>query len=405
MNAHSAILGGSNAARLLACPASYHEALKAPVSDVESPYAAEGTLLHGGTAEAVRRRLSPDMVRHRWATLADDFSDVQLDIIAKALEALEELKKRYPGGKNWRVVGLEVSMPMPGVTGAFGSADLVVANNVAVIVVDWKFGSGVPVYALYDMPDGSQQLNAQAAFYACCARHRYRRAFKDHQIVLAIIQPRLDPACTFAETDNDELDGFVVAFREAVLEAMGRSAHRERGEHCRFAVCKSTCPLWTGPVFELAILDPAKAALQAAADEEPTEYGAFLSRALTLSEIAEAWAAEIRRQAHVFLQDGGAIREWKLVPKRGTRQWLGSEGETADALLHLGAAMPDIYTEPELRSVAQVEKALAKRKLQLPPELHAMVSSGTTIARVEDKRPESSHGQVVTDLRQALKAL
>jgi hypothetical protein len=406
---HSVILGGSNAERLLACPASYQEALKVPVVDVESSYAAEGTMLHEVQAINIKRKVTAQSVRDVGISykgkLPYTLTEEQEEALAKALDALEEVKAAYPGDKPWRVLALESRVSLPGVTGAFGTVDLILSNDTTVIVVDWKFGSGVPVHAVYNLPDGSSQINAQGAFYACCARAAFPRQFKGKRIVIAVIQPRLDPAYSHVETDEEELTAFHNAFAAAVLEAMGRNAHRERGEHCRFALCISTCPLFTGPVLDLAVLDPTKAALIASAGGSETEYGAFLSRALTLAELAEIWAAEIRRQAHVFIEDGGKVREWKLVPKRGTRQWIGSEDEVVAALTAAGAKLADLYSEPELKSVNQVEKSLKPKKLAVPPEMYEMVSTGTTIARSDDPRPESSHAQVLEDVRAALKAL
>jgi hypothetical protein len=403
MTAHSPILGGSNAARLLACPASYLDSLRTTVADVESIYAAEGTMLHEVVTFCIKHKLNAEQIRAaEWVNWT--LSKEQVEAVAKAIEALDELKAKYDDGSPWKVMALEETLPLPGVTGAFGSVDLIISNARAVIVVDWKFGMGVPVSALYKLADGSEQLNAQVAFYGACAYAKYRRRFKAKQIVVSVVQPRLEPTYSYAETDADELEQFRLAFYHAVVEAMGRGAHRERGEHCRFAICKSICPLWTGAVFDLAILEPTKEALVASKQQEPTKYGAFLSRAMDLAEMAETWAEEIRRQSHVFLSDGGAIKGWKLVPKRGTRQWIDADAACA-TLKGAGALDADLFTEPEFKSVTQAEAALKRRKITVPGELYHMVSSGTTIARADDARPESTHATVMTNLRQALTSL
>jgi hypothetical protein len=234
---------------------------------------------------------------------------------------------------------------------------------------------------------------------------KYKRKFKDKKILLVIIQPRLEEPLSYAETDEQELDGFLEAFRHAFIEALHRDARRERGDHCRFATCKATCELWTGPVFDLALLDPVKAALKASVN--PTDYGKFLSKALDLAAYAEDWAAEVRRQAHVYMTEGGAVPAYKLVPKRGTRQWLSSD----EAEGTLGGIVPDdnafaeLFTMPELRSVAQVEKILKKHDVELPAELWHSVSTGTTIAPADDARPNASHDTVVGELQEALKKL
>jgi hypothetical protein len=400
MNAHSSILGGSNAARLLACPASYAEQLKSPLIDVESSYAAEGTALHAAIANCIESKVKPEHILG--ATFyGHEIDEKRVEILCTALDKLDDLLGAYGNPKRFRIVGVEETLPLPGVTGAFGSVDLVLADKRTVVVVDWKFGQGVPVKALYTDATGDQ-LNPQLAFYAAAARHAYKRRFRGKQIVLAIIQPRLDYALDYVETDDAELDQFLDAFYHAYSEALGRDAHRERGEHCRFAPCKATCPLWTGPLFDLAVIDPGKAALKASVDV--TGYGGFLSNALQLAEFAETWAEEIRKQGHVFLEDGGKIPGWKLVPKRATRKWLDEE-HTPAALEKLGANVSDIFSAPELRSVAQVEKALKKRGIALDEQLYQAVSSGTTIVHADDFRPDATHATVTVELRQALKAL
>jgi soluble cytochrome b562 len=390
-------MGGSNAARILSCPASYAEQLKSPQTDVSSVYAEEGTLLHNVIAS---------MVDGPIVNVADALTmitDAQMDVVKLALKTLNDLKKLY-GGK-FRVVGVEETLPLPGVTGAFGSVDLVLANASTVIVLDWKFGAGIPVKALYRDEVAGDQVNPQLAFYAVAARAKHKRRFRNRQIVLAIIQPRMPEPLDFVVTDDNELDEFQNSFQFAYLEALGKNARRAKGEHCRFASCKATCPLWTGPLLDLAVINPTKAALQASqGNGAATDYGKFLSRALLLADLAETWAAEIRKQGHVFLEDGGSIPDWKLVPKRGMRKWADEETTPAE-LAALGAGEEDIWTEPTLRSVAQAEKALKAKGIALPEDTWMLVSSGTTIAPAGDPRPESTHGQVITDFMLALKAL
>jgi hypothetical protein len=275
-----------------------------------------------------------------------------------------------------------------------------------VIIVDWKFGAGVAVKAAYPTDDnGGEQVNPQLMFYAICARAAFRAKFRKKKIVLAIIQPRFPEPLDLVEVTDEELDEFHQAFQHAFVQALSRGARRERGEHCRFAACKATCPLWVGPVVELSVLDPRRAAMEASLQPiEATEYGNYMSAALDMATLAETWAEEIRKQGHVFLQDGGVIPFWKLVPKRGLRKW-ADEAATPEALDALGASYEDQFTEPELRSVAQVEKALKARGKTLPEDMWMLVSSGTTIARSDDPRPESTHGQVIENARNALKRL
>lgn len=400
---HSDILGGSTAARLLNCPASFQEKLKTPPDDTSSVYAQEGTDLHLAIATAIENNARPrDMLGAIFGET--EITEERVGVLETALAALRGLEKSLGG--RFRTLALEESLPLPGVTGAFGSVDLVLANKTHVIVVDWKFGGGVPVKALYvEVVENGEydMLNPQLAFYAIAARARHAKAFKGRQIICAVIQPRMVPPITWAATDDVELDGFRAAFEASMLEAIGRDPRRKMGEHCRFAACKATCELWTGPALTLPALDALGPALRESTEPAAgAAYADFLSAAMTAVEVFEGWAGEIRRQAHLYLEGGGAVAGYKLVPKRASRKWIGGEKEVVAALVPLGARAAELYTEPELKSVAQMEETLKARKIALPGNLWHAVSSGTTIAHDDDGRIEATPAMLSVEVMRAI---
>src|SRR5262245_38916499 len=139
MGTHSVILGGSNAQRLLACPASYLESQRAPVTDMESDYAAEGTMLHGAIAYCIERGFTAAVLRNTASVPTLELDGEQHATLAKGLDELENLKTKYGSkGRKWRVLALEKTFHLPGVTGAFGSVDLVLTNGAVILVIDWK---------------------------------------------------------------------------------------------------------------------------------------------------------------------------------------------------------------------------------------------------------------------------
>ena len=86
--------------------------------------------------------------------LGDTFYDrvldariTSMDSICPAIDTLYDLMDEYGGG--FHVVANELKVKFPGVPGAFGTADLLLANKKFVLMVDWKFGAGVPVKAVY----------------------------------------------------------------------------------------------------------------------------------------------------------------------------------------------------------------------------------------------------------------
>jgi len=263
---------------------------------------------------------------------------------------------------------------------------------------------GSPGYSRPDAPKATRRAKQNAVRAQAADHGRYvdpAAPYKANRLSL----PRATEPMDYVEVTNDDLDKFHEAFQHAFIEALSRNAWRERGEHCRFASCKATCPLWTGPVIEMSVLDPKRAALEASLQPvEATEYGDYMSNALSMAELAETWAGEIRKQGHLYLEDGGYIPHWKLVPKRGLRKWASEDDVVAD-LMKIGAVQGDMFSLPELRSVAQVEKLLKAKGIALPEDLWMLVSSGTTIARSDDPRPESTHGMVIENMRKALKRL
>jgi hypothetical protein len=109
--------------------------------------------------------------------------------------------------------------------------------------------------------------------------------------------------------------------------------------------------------------------------------------------LLEAWIAEVKSLALRMLEDNVPVSGYKLVPKRASRVWV-DEQKARDHLLAQGLKESDIT---ELRSVAQIEKAFKKRKIEMPEVVS--VSSGNTIA------PESDPRSAVLNLGAALSKL
>jgi hypothetical protein len=107
--------------------------------------------------------------------------------------------------------------------------------------------------------------------------------------------------------------------------------------------------------------------------------GSYLANA----DILEDWIKDLRALAHQILDSGAPVPGYKLVAKRGTRQWV----DEAKAHVELRKLGIEPHKEPELVSPAQAEKELKKRKLTLPDDLVVSVSSGTTLASADDPRP------------------
>ena len=355
--AHSKIVGGSTAKRVINCPGSVKLCNEAPEKP-SSSYADEGTLLHNTIAEYLGIGTKP--------VVGDQYEDVILtqDLIDEKINvALGLLDEVDPENEMVYEVEVEVNFGdfMPDV---FGSCDLLGRVHDRAIVLDWKFGNGVIVEA---------KENEQLMFYAAAAMRTEKAqwAFKDiKEVELIIIQP---PMIKRWVTTVERIKAFEQQLLSAVKASQRLDAPLREGSHCKWCAAKPTCPLMTGAVDR---------ALKVKIDaiDIPT-IDAYLQNA----EILEEWIKDLRALAFTMLESGRDLPNYKLVAKRSTRKW-SDEVEAKQALLDAGLTESDVM-EASFISPAQAEKKLKKLKQPLPEGSTVSISSGNTMAHVDDPRP------------------
>lgn len=367
---HSDIVGGSTAERVINCPGSVKLAATMPPKP-SSSYADEGTLLHDCMADLLELKFKSarDMIGRKY----NDITLTEELVEEKLLPALRLLNTIDPDNQMDYEVEQRVGFGdfLPGV---FGSSDLLGRLGDTAIVLDWKFGSGVMVEA---------EENAQAMFYACAARRTdlTKWIFKGAtKVLIAIVQP---PGIKLWETTPERLDRFEEQLSVAVRHARQDGAALSAGKWCKWCAAKPICPVMTGEVERV------KAAQIAALPTD--QIGAYLKTADQL----EGWIADLRALAFSMLESGAAVPGYKLVAKRATRSWVSEEAARALLLEHLPESE---LVETKMCSPAVVEKKLKKLKLALPEGSTVAISSGNTLADVDDPRPQ------VLQLGQSLKS-
>lgn len=409
---HSVIVGGSSAAAMIFCPANYQETLRLPDSmaaSAESEYAAEGTAMHA----VMELLFSPkgDGFTPR-DLIGEHFYDRKLTLehvetmIDPALDLIDELCAAYADGGEYFVLGTEAEVVFPGIPGAFGSLDLRLANDEYVLMIDYKFGAGVGVKAVYSDPALGDYVNPQLSYYATAALNTSPAAdFKGKKLVLAIVQPREPTGATLTHTlvDRKELKAFKEALVDAVIEALGRKPHRERGEHCRFRPCKATCPLWTGPLLDAAALGVVKPTQPEAGNV--TAFGQYLADAKGLLDTVAPLKKEIDGQIHTYLEAGGIVPGWRLKDQVPDRKWVAPE-TVAPVLLGLGLKDDEVYQPKKLQTFKVVDAAAKKLGVEIPADLRPRPpSSGTTVCPVDDAAPPANRGAALTAFGQSLRAM
>jgi hypothetical protein len=345
---HSTIVGGSTAKRVISCPASIELVAKMPKLP-SSKYADEGTLLHDAISQILDCKATPESVIgmvYEGITLTQELYD---DKILVALAALDEID---PDKQMEFAVESSVNFGdlLPGV---FGSADLLGRIGKKAIVLDWKFGNGVAVEATE---------NEQGMFYAAAAMRtpETQWVFEDvEEVEIIIVQP---PMVKRWVTTPERIAKFEF---DLIAAVNGPRTKLESGEHCRWCAAKPTCPMVTGAVDRAL-----KTALIRVDAEKIGEY-------LAQADLLEEWIDSVRVLAFDMLENDVRVPGFKLVAKRGTRQWVNEQ--VAKDLLG------DKAYESKLISVAQAEKIIGKKNF--PSDVAVSVSSGSTLAADSDPRP------------------
>ena len=352
---HSNIVGGSTAKRVINCPGSVALVQKMPIKP-SSEHADRGTLLHNAIS-AILEDLNVDVIGMKYEdqVLTQDLYDEKITVALALLDQVDPTKEMLYEVETR--VGFGDLLP-----GVFGSTDLVGRIGARAIVLDWKFGDGVVVDA---------EENDQLMFYAAAAMRTESAAWAfsgADEIECIIIQP---PMIKRWVTTKERIAQFERDLVKAVSAAQLPDAKLATGEHCRWCAAKPTCPKMTGAVDR---------ALKIQMQEIDVD---MLGKYLKNADLLEDWIKDLRGLAMQLLEKSMPVPGYKLVAKRGTRQW--ADEHIAKVAIEFAGLNP--YKEPELLSPAQAEKMFKKSKLILPDELFVTVSSGTTLASEDDPRP------------------
>lgn len=345
---HSSIVGGSTAKRVINCPASVKLVAKMPPKP-SSVHADRGTLLHDAISQILEDK--PDVVGMKYndIILTQELYDEK---IVPALAALDEIN--VDGSLEYVVesrVGFGDLLP-----GVFGSADLLGRIGQRAVVLDWKFGDGVAV---------SAEENEQGMFYAAAAMRTLETEWVfdgADEIEIVIVQP---PVVRRWLTTPERIKQFERDLVAAVKQSRKEDAAFKSGDHCRWCAAKPVCPQMTGEVDRFV-----KTSLQTI---DATQIGHYLQQADQIEDFIKS----VREMAFTMLENDVKVPGYKLVSKRGTRQWV--DEKAAEELLG------DKAFEKKLISVAQAEKLIGKKNF--PSELAVSVSTGNTLANEDDPRP------------------
>ena len=171
---------------------------------------------------------------------------------------------------------------------------------------------------------------------------------------------------------------------------------------CTFCPNAGYCPALKKDALKIA-----DASAQKWFDEPSTGEPLKLNTPLTASdeelehildglEALENWANAVRAHAHTRAQNGAQFANWILADKIGRRAYLEKDDAKLAALIKTKLALTDdqIFEKPEVRSLAQLEKAMgSKRKKELEALKGVLwdfpVRGTNLVSREKTTRPEA----------------
>lgn len=367
-------LGASSMERWSNCPGSV--ALCETMPKTSSAYAEEGTLAH----ELAAKILTGQKVN------LSDYEPEMIEAVQVYVDFVRTITSNcapHPDNLTLIEKGFKLTEIHPKL---WGTCDCIIYSGATktMYVFDYKHGAGVPV---------SPENNLQLMYYGIGALLTTKLPVS--KVVLGIVQPRYSAsdAVKCVELDTISLLDFTADLLDAVKRTEESDAPTVTGPHCKFCSAKPICP---------ALRREAEVAVKAqfSVDKLDAMDPLVVSELLSKLDVIEDWVKGVREFAYSQAKNGVQIPGYKLVPKRATRKWIDENAASKKLEYAVSqSVMRELVTDPELKSVAQVEKIIgADMAKRLFPELVVAVSSGDTLVPTSDKREAINQTRAASDL-------
>lgn len=340
-----ALLSASSAERWINCPPSAR--LTENMPDTESPHAAEGTLAHSLAELKVRKkfenmrkseydkRLGEIRKDPLYAPEMDGHTDTYLDCILKVAHGYNRVKPYVVAEKR-----LDYSAYAPD---GFGTCDCAMLCKNDLHIFDFKYGKGVPV---------SAEDNPQLKLYALGALVEYGFLYDIQNVILHIVQPRLDNISDF-NIGVEALTAWGNSIRPAAELAYKGEGEFKCGDWCRFCKAKATCRARAEDFFTLE-----KSAELPKELLSNHEIGEILERASRLKN----WVSEVEEYVLLEILSGKPVDGWKAVEGRSNRK-ITDIDSAFEVLKKEGYDEAMLYERKPI-TLTELEKLVTKKKLE-----------------------------------------
>lgn len=237
MGAH-ARFSPSSGKRYLSCTPSLR--LEEQFEDEQSPYAAEGSAGHAMAEYLINKHLKK---RTRRPT-SDYYTEELLEAVEEyATYCIGQIEQaRAVCGSPFISVEQKVSLEEH-IEGCFGTADMVIATDGKLQIIDLKLGKGVVVDA---------EENIQLMIYGQGMLDMVSALYDISTVELTIVQPRLEHFSTWEISAADLRKWTAEVLEPGARMALAGEGEYKAGDHCRFCRARFKCRARADEYLKLA---------------------------------------------------------------------------------------------------------------------------------------------------------
>lgn len=383
-----ALLSASGAPRWLNCTPS------AKLEDEygekkSSPFAEEGTLAHELAELYLRKDVLQDIRDVEFEAKLSEimehklFKEEMLDCVPIYTDYCADEYASAKLTSDLAIIEIEQRLDLTEfIPDSFGTADCVIIKDDVMQVIDLKYGKGVAVQA---------EWNKQLMLYGLGALRKYDTMYDIKEVMLTIVQPRLDSISSWQIPVSELTNWAVEELKPKAEMAYAGEGELSPGEWCKFCSVKNKCRALYEQQMEVARYDFANP--EFLTDEEIADV---VLRAPRLIE----WANGIGEYAsEKALNEGKAWPGLKLVEGVSRRKWSVEEEEVAKTLKAKCPELTDdaIY-DMSLKSLTEIEKLVGKKAFAAQfGELVVKPQGSPKLVSIEDKRPAMGVSQAKLD--------
>jgi hypothetical protein len=379
-----ALLSPSGAKRWLTCTPSAQ--LESKLPDRATSYADEGTFAHWLSIDVILAYRLGRISEKNYNTEISiaktrKYYSISLHEYCKdfASYVIEQYNRARAIDKHTAIfleTEIDLSMFIPE---GFGTADVIIICEGLLILIDLKYGQGVPVDA---------EDNDQLKVYGSGALEKFKPLFDVDVLELHIYQPRIGNISSWKISANSLTNWVNEVLIPGAIAAYNGHGDYEPGEHCKFCRARLQCHALSAWV--LSSYEPGQIPGTISAKK--------VSEILQKQAVIKSWLSSITEWAlEEALQKGRKWPGFKLVEGTSRRQ-IKDENGALKILQGLKLAKSE-YTRTELLPIGQLEDLVGGQKNfnKLFESVIHKPKGAPTLVPVSDKRTELNSIQSAFD--------